>query len=269
MISSVKKLKHYLDILTVEFGTHTDLNKSSSKYNRCNGNYSKGVESDYIRIYKMNKINNLDFNFALSFTNPEDSTKSLIQMTYKLGDTVFNGKIYKFEDFKDKLKEFINAISILKSLKSKSSEAVKTTIYTIFDFENQTSTENMMIEECQNKIDDELKELTEKESFLQSINKKRFSKYQNSSKEIDEFYKRSVKELGIDVLKEQLKELNDILNNLMTEKRNKLQLNLLKRSFEDSSLELRQISYQMDFKIENVLRGYPTSIKKHFEKKKV
>jgi hypothetical protein len=264
--STVKRLKHYFDILTTEFGKHFDFNKTSPKYNQYSGEYTKGVESDYIRIYRMGLINKKQFSFGFSITNPEDSDKSLIQVNYKIGEEVSSGKIYKFENFKEKMKEFVNLIAILKGINNKNSEAIKQSIHTIFEFDSQKSTDLEILKECKSKILENSKELENSlKKSVKSYNSIK-EKLVNSNKEIENFKNTRVKELGIDKLELELKKLREILSKELKEQNLKYKTQTLLLEERNLSYKVREIEQKKNHSIKSILNLYPSHIKKMYEK---
>jgi len=261
-ISVVKRLKYYFDILGKEFGSHIDLNKTSPKTYR--GETSKGVESDYIRIYKMGVIDKKSFNFAFAITNPEDSEKSLIQVTYKIGEDILASKIYKLEAFKEKMKEFVNLIAILKSINNKNSESIKESIHVIFEFDSKKLTDSDILNECKEKIAEASKEIDASLKKTEKSHNSVKNKRKKLNLEIDSLKNKRIKELGIDELRKKLKILEAILIDGLKEK-NK-EDNELRQKEITLNYALSNIRMQKWALVQNLLIKYPSNIRKMYEK---
>lgn len=82
---------------------NVNLNKSSSKYNPIEYSYSKGVESEFISIFKSN-LTDLSFAFSFTYMNLE-TEKQLVEVSHKIldNDSIITTKPLSLEEFKNKL----------------------------------------------------------------------------------------------------------------------------------------------------------------------
>lgn len=87
------------------------LSKSKPKY-KSYGEYTKGVESDFIKIYEVTN----DKSFAFTFNGiTSDTSKTLITTSIKIGDNIIS-TVDSFDQFKNKLKSLLSVLEVLNSM---------------------------------------------------------------------------------------------------------------------------------------------------------
>ena len=256
----MKILKDTFEDLHQIIGAPVELNKSAPKthYGRnWETTTTKGVESDFIRIYKTNSDNK---SFSFSFDNL-DGKKGTITVVFKevLKDTdKFTSNTFNFDNFKTRLKTFIQTLKILQNTKSLNTESMKETVFAVFDLKSGIKARNEILKEAVVSIKEEVKPFRKK---MLSANRKYIKTvedvdilqrtFQNERKIIS-------KELGITELELELAKKKKILDT----KTKKIHLELIKKHREVSTLtyNLRNTQNIYKQKIETLSTKYPKNI---------
>jgi hypothetical protein len=160
-------LKEHFEILKSIIGKKpVELNKSSPKthYHCYETIESKGVHSDFIRIYQISKTQS--FAFAFNGLEGKDGTITALWKIEGNSNTsdVYKEKIFKFEEFKSKLKMFNQTLSILKKSKALNIESQKETFNTVFDIANSMKDKEILLKECLTEIKNEIKSKLKKDT---------------------------------------------------------------------------------------------------------
>jgi hypothetical protein len=267
-VSAIQKLKFYFDKLNEEFGEPLNLNKSDSKFNYYNSKRSKGVESDFIRIYKLGLIigkkvsENVQYSFAFSFVNPEDSEKSLITITLKEGEEIKTGSTYNSEQMKERLKELIKTINVLNENDIKNVSNLKKSIFDIFEFNKQNINDQKIIKEAKKQIEIKTKESIIEETQLKEKYNLYHSEMLKSQEKYNNFRRNKIKELGIDELEKKLKLLNEKLKEDSKIERKFLKLDEIEKNTNDTKSKLNKTVEKNKKTVQSVLEKYPSHIKK-------
>lgn len=115
-----------------------ELNKTEPKYNYNSFDssvYTKGVESDFIRIYQDTKSEKLSFAFAFNNFNP-DISKTEITVSIK-NDKKFEAVHMNFDSFKEKLKGYLSILEVLNKTNSLNFESCVQALKSVFVFSNE------------------------------------------------------------------------------------------------------------------------------------
>lgn len=271
--SAILKLKHYFDLMSKDFGKPVELNKSSPKdkyYYSWNDESSrtKGVESDFIRIYTFGAIKNKVMSFAFAFTTPEDFNKTLITVTFKIGDEITQGSTYNFEKFKEKVKEFTKVISILRDLGNLNVHGVETSLKKIFEFDKQKTSNEALIADYEKKLKKLNTDIEEKLLLLRDEHGKKKASLTRKKNTLAKYRDSRNKELGIDVLEAQLAELKATLKYDVSKKKASLKINAVEKEERELNIEVQELSRQATSNVTNLIKGYPTHIQKIIREKK-
>lgn len=119
------------------------LNKSQPKYNpRASyygeNSYSKGVESDFIRIYETSE----DKSFAFAFNNIELGVdKTLIIVSTKEGKDI-ESRVFSYNDVKAKIAEATRTVALLKDLGTLSEESLYLSLDKVFKISDNSDDES-------------------------------------------------------------------------------------------------------------------------------
>ena len=142
-MTPMKKLQDHftrLNEFLLPIASKLELNKTEPKYNRNNFDssvYTKGVESDFIRIYQDTKTDKLSFAFAFNNFNP-DISKTEITVSIK-NDKKFEAVHMNFDAFKDKLKGYLSILEVLNKTNSLNFESCVQALKSVFVFSQEYS----------------------------------------------------------------------------------------------------------------------------------
>jgi len=238
-MTPMKYLKDLFNDLNSIIGEPVDLNKSSPKEYR-NGwenIRTKGVKSDFIRIYKSS--DNKSFAFAFNNLDNKNGTITVLTKETISNNSYFLDRTFIFEDFKNRLKSFIKTMKILEKSKVLNADTKKETIYSIFDLDISKDE----IDKLTNISFDELKlEL----KIIRSKVKLSKKKLINVTKEVEKAEKdfnlektKLRKELGIEELKLELINKEKELKS----RTKKLNANIFKKMGEKITLDNEHNNY--------------------------
>jgi len=151
----MKKLSNLFTVLnTVLIDTNvcrkTELTKHNYSYKI--GYEKKGVDSDFIRIYKFNTDLDLSFAFAFNYENGLDEINVTIKETDEIISMMFN-----FESFKPKFKQFIQSLNTLKYINLLLKENIISLVKKTFVFKEPLKSEVEIIEELNTKFNEKFK----------------------------------------------------------------------------------------------------------------
>jgi hypothetical protein len=253
-----KSLNSILGIQPIE------LNKSSAKtyYLGFEPIHSKGVANDFIRIYKTGLTNSFSFAF-----NGLDKDKGTITVTWMTKDThskknTYKSRIYKFPDFKNQLKIFVQTLLILKNSNALTFESRKETFMSVFDIKNALSDNKQLFEDAISTISSESEDL--KEIYNSSL-----KKFNKSSKKIDHIdkllklkYDELFDDLGLEKLYAEIKEKEEILSNEISKVKKKHSYKKIKDSHWKLKHSLSDSKFYFNEKIKKEAEKYPVIIQK-------
>jgi hypothetical protein len=269
-VTSIKKLKDHFEKLKGFFGKPIDLNKSSPKNDSYHEYQSKGVESDFVRIFKINKERFIESSFAFSFTNPEDSEKTLIAMSLKIKNTMnnqeelLNGSLYNVIQMKDKIREFVKVLELLKKINNYNPESVQEAVKTIFEFEKQNTQTEEMIKKAKKEILQYVKTLdNELIETVESYDKK-LDEYNKKKKSFEKLREKIDNKLGISKLKERLKELETQMKEELRDE--ETSFNIIKKQELELSKKKVDLINSKRKKIDVMISKYPLSIQKSLKR---
>lgn len=166
-----------------------ELNKAKPRFNPLDGNMTKGVDSDHLKIYEINS--NLNFGFAFNYTNGENS----ITVTIKRKDKeFFDSAIFDPNWFKQHLNDFVNLITKLSTEKRLTALALEDVVVTNFISVNKLDVQSI--------IKENTKSLTKKVNDLKKENQKIQEKQNSKIDHLENLAKEHKAKL--DALKEEL-----------------------------------------------------------------
>jgi len=192
--------------------SYFDLSKSKPKYNPYpdfdnvssshtyseKDYYSKGVKSDFIKIYKLNGTKD---SFAFAFDNIDsDISKNLIAVTIKLTDKDIISVVCSFKEFKTKIKSLNGFLEVLNSMKQLNTTSLLATLDKTFGIKSPEQTADDISLEVKERVSKEVtalkKEVTVKKRSLTSSNKKlatileKYNEVVEATKKTTDFYKK-------------------------------------------------------------------------------
>jgi len=277
-MTPMQYLKDYFKELEELLGRPVELSKTNPKYDPYGGEqglgqYTKGVGSDFIRIYKIKKSPSVfsknSFAFAFNGLEGKTGTITITLKEIKNEKEKYHTKILKFEEFKEKLKYFIKTIKILKNSQENklfiTEDNIKKTINEIFDIRNSEKEIKEMIKEEEKRFKEELKRT--KGRLMRTKNK--FNSKTKNLEELENKLEKEVEELkeelGIKRLEEELKKKREKLNKAV--KKQKEEITKLEREVGRMRYDLMRVEREYKEEINNYLKSKPPVVKKELEKK--
>jgi len=208
-----------------------ELNKTRSKYNYGLDIDTKGVNSDFIRIFHFNKTGlSFAFSFFYKTIDNENNFYNIISIKPDNDNKNIISIRVPFNEFRDKLKELINVISVVQDSFKFSGLNYKTlsfgekqniiinSIKKVFKFENSQNIEDKIFNDTVNLIDEKYNILTKELKVLEKklIKLKKEEKtYLDKIKSVEEN-----KKVLLNSLEYSFKELEDIILKTKNEIRN-------------------------------------------------
>ena len=261
-------LKDHFEILKSIIGKNpVELNKSSPKthYHCYETIESKGVHSDFIRIYQISKTQS----FAFAFNGLEGKEGTITALWKIEGNSntsdVYKEKIFKFEEFKSKLKMFNQTLSILKKSKALNIETQKETFSTVFDIANSMKDKEILLKECLTEIKIDVKPLKNKYNTNKRKLEAKSLEHIQIANEKDSKLKKLNIEYNIYALEEELKSLKNKIKDKLKKDTEKLQ----KVSSEKSRLEtnLYSVKRELNYEVEELVKKYPHNFRQQLKEK--
>jgi len=251
-------LKDSFDTLNTLICKPIDLNKSSPK-----GYYSyesKGVESDFVRIYKLDDLNSFGFIF-----NGLDGKSGTILVNWKYSDKYLQ-RIFNFEDFKIRLKSFNKTLKILKSSKLiNNTSTIKETFISMFDIQEGVRELNKVVDEVLIEINTELKDIRDKLSSSKLTLSEQKEDLSIVKEEYQIIKKHNETLLGIDKLEEELKEKKLILEDRLKPKFD--ELTALNKIITLSPYRIHKLESEFNSLSNDIIKKYPRHIRKAIQRK--
>lgn len=274
-ITPMKKLSPIMDEIKSQLQYQFDiitLNKTKAKYNPIDYQYSKGVDSDFIIIFRFKALHklkeNLSFAFSFDYKNREEN-KEIMQVTIKYGQE--NNKIYPsseldFTTFKDELKKFNKELKDMEKININVIDKVKE----IFHIEPQKKQKEIQdfLNNLQNKLKEKKKELQLEnlEKELQESQKDYVNCFTIIEKEIKESEEqknivRLEKELiiaqkNLEILKEKIAKkynIKEIKENFKRKDKKVEEVKKILQNYEEEQIKsLNQISQKKVLKLKNI-----------------
>jgi len=159
-ITPMARLKSHFKTFEINIGniaSEFNLSKSAPKYNPYGGESgyggsSKGVKSDFIKIYKINEKDS----FAFSFNGiTSDTTKTLITVSIKHNEDLVS-VVTSFEGFKAKIKSLNSVLEVLSSMEKLSGKSLLSTIDNTFGINTPESSIEEVSKQIKQKITEEV-----------------------------------------------------------------------------------------------------------------
>jgi len=127
------------NIITDELFKIVELQKTEPKYNPTTYEYSKGIKNDFLRIYVSKENQKHSFGFSIDNIKNE-LDKVLLSVSLKKGDDL-QSVVVNYETFKNKFKELIKTLSVLKDVNSLNEKSIFISIDKIFNVFNKQKDE--------------------------------------------------------------------------------------------------------------------------------
>lgn len=141
-MTPMKQFQDHFNRLNTYLGAianKVELSKTAPKYNRYNSDfsssYTKGVESDFIRVYQDTKSDKLSFAFAFNNFTP-DINKTEISISIKK-DKTFECVHMNIATFKEKMNGYLAILGVLEKSNSLNFESAVQSLKSIFVISNE------------------------------------------------------------------------------------------------------------------------------------
>lgn len=248
-ITPMKKLSPIMDEIKSQLQSQFDiitLNKTRAKYNPINYQYSKGVDSNFIIIFRFKALHklkeNLSFAFSFDYKNREEN-KEIIQVSIKYGqenNNIYSSSEMDFTTFKDVLKKFNKELNNMEKIHMNVIDKVKE----VFHIEPHTKQKE--IQDFLNNLQNELKE------------KKKELQLENLEKELQESQKEYVNCFSI--VEKEIQESEEQKNIIRLEK---------ELMIAQKNLEILKEKIAKKYNIKEIKEGFKRKDKKVQEVKKI
>jgi hypothetical protein len=258
-----KEFNYLIDIKPFE------LNKSEPKYvpyfvnlpdDRCQ---TKGVSSDFIRVYNLNQKKS----FAFAFNNLDGKngtiTVTFKETTSKTKSDLFIDRTFDFETFKTNFKVLIQTLKILNKNNILNINTIEDSIFETFNLKNSKEEKELLVQDTLKELKKELKPYRTKVLTTIRKNKKCNDELMILKNDLTKQKNQLSKELGIDELEKLLKEKKEILNKKISSLTKKVSNKESKKSaFRYSELKTKN---NYDSKLNSLIKKYPKHLQKEFK----
>jgi len=253
-------LKDHFKKLNKLLGNPVELHKHEPKYVPywVNEGSSKGVETDFIRIYKTSSKNDT-FAFAFNDLNEKNGTITTIWKNTSNNKETYTERIMNFEEFKNSLSDFNKIINILKSSNSLNLDSLKTSVFETFKVGNGEKEKIKIIKQIIKIANSKTKKEKTKISSTKIKKEKKEEEYKIIQKEKSILLKKYRAELNIFELEKQLKEANSKLK-IKMKPLNK-NFNKIQKDKIDAVREYTHSILNFNKSIQNLIKEQPKSIK--------
>jgi hypothetical protein len=277
MASIVKKFSQHFKTLTAfskEIGIEVKtLNKASSKYlshraryynyEKNESPYTKGVDSDHIKIYPIDKEKS--FAFAFHYSEVE---KPLIVVTIRTGqkeDYQFEAAQYSEESFKDKMNQFLKVLQVLKDSSTLSKATLESSIRANF-IKGQEINYTLEKDLVKQKINQEILLLKAKNKRNLDLKTELKEEIKSKKELLDKKVKEARKDFKIKELQEQLDKAWSEVKKISDKLENQLQIDADSRSLYQVERDLSDYKSQLVKIVEKHSNHLPKNIKADIKK---
>lgn len=214
----------------------TELNKSEPKSRTSYNGIShdrKGVDSDHIKIFKLDS--NKSFAFSFNYSKPIE--KPFVVVTSKQGKEIISSVKNTEHEFAEKFKKLIASCKELKANNQLTKDTLELTVKEVF-IKGQELDLNQVKTESEASIDSKIEELTKPYQEQLTISENLNSKIKIVQAEVSDEYKKYEKELGIPELERKLKLAKNKLQAKVKKLDDKLSLTKLLKERDDVHYDL-------------------------------
>ncbi len=224
--------------------------KSPSSYSY---HEAKGVESDHIKIFKVNELKS--FAFAFYFEGVQDP---LVHATTKESEEIISS-IYSREQFKEKMKGFISLLKILKDSKNLTKESAFSTFKSVFmKTENKFEPEKKA-KEIVAKIIPKIESLEKEYETEIKKHKKLDALVKENKKSVEAVVAEKSKELGLEELRNKFHKALDKVEAARKKAEKDLEVEENQRALWRSQSNLYSFNKKVDELVQEETAGFPKS----------
>lgn len=203
-----KFAQQFTEIQTLTNTKVVALNKADPKYIRFNAfldsSYTKGVESDHIKIFKINESQS--FAFAFYYINIDSP---YLMINFKEEEDIVSAK-YSVETAKTKVNEFIKILKVLSKSKQINADNIQNSFKVIF-LEGKTEELKQELEDIELSFDNEFSKLLAKNKIKLEKFHLANDEYNEAVNKINKSVETKQKSLKINEIKEQLRQAEEEL----------------------------------------------------------
>jgi hypothetical protein len=252
----MKTIEESIQSLNVKVVGLNHVERKSSRYNHDGDYLTKGVDSDFVKIFQIG----VGLNFAFSFFfNKVD--EPYIVASFKQNSKITSSANYKEESFKKNLNQFVKLLKILKTADSLTSKSVISTFISTFldgyEFNEREAISSVIaavtpeIKKLKLKYDSKIKE---KENTSKTVSSKKLK----IKKAVDNVKK----ELNIDCLKQKYDEALSMVWALEEKLKKEAKLSNYEKKEYQLNISINEYNREVELALSKALQNVPKDYRK-------